>query len=52
MTRTIISWTTFTAAAFCFARATYLAYGSSPSLVIIGVALAIATLVMIDYPEL
>ena len=52
MIRTIASWTTFTTAAFCFARATYLAFGTSPSLVVIGIALIIATLVMIDLPEL
>lgn len=52
MMRTIASWTTFAAAALCFARATYLAFGISPSLVVIGVAFTIATVVMIDLPEL
>ena len=51
MTRTIISWTTFTTAAFCFARAAYLAFGIPPSLFVMGVALIIATLVMTSLPE-
>lgn len=52
MTRTILSWTTFSAAAFCFARATYLAFGISPSLVVMGVAFTIATITMINLPEI